>query len=56
LILGTSLPAQTKTYKPIGHGQLIDLTLEGIEKAGFKLDKETYIIDQIVNISEVNTL
>ena len=42
LILGTSLPAQTKTYKPIGHGQLIDLTLEGIEKAGFKLDKETY--------------
>jgi hypothetical protein len=42
LILGTSLPTQTRTYKPIGHGQLIDLTLEGIEKAGFKLDKEIY--------------
>ena len=42
LILGTDLPAQTRTYKPIGHGQLIDLTLEGIEKAGFKLDKEIY--------------
>lgn len=42
LILGTTLPAQTRTYKPIGHGQLIDLTLEGIEKAGFTLDKETY--------------
>jgi hypothetical protein len=42
LILGTSLPAQTRTYKPIGHGQLIDLTLDGIEKAGFKLDKEIY--------------
>lgn len=42
LILGTSLPAQTRTYKPVGHGQLIDLTLDGIEKAGFKLDKEIY--------------
>lgn len=42
LILNTALPAQTRTYKPIGHGQLIDLTLEGIEKAGFTLDKETY--------------
>lgn len=42
LILGTTLPAQTRTYKPISHGQLIDLTLEGIEKAGFTLDKETY--------------
>lgn len=42
LILNTALPAQTRTYKPVGHGQLIDLTLEGIEKAGFVLDKEIY--------------
>jgi len=46
LILGTTIPAQTSTYKPIGHGQLIDLTLEGIEKAGFKLDKEIYTAAQ----------
>ena len=46
LILGTTLPAQTRTYKPIGHGQLIDLTLEGIQKAGFTLDKEIYTATQ----------
>jgi hypothetical protein len=42
ILLSTPLPTQTRTYKPVGHGQLIDLTLNGIEKAGFKLDKETY--------------
>lgn len=36
-------PIQTKTYKPVSHGQLIDLTLEGIEKAGFTLDSAKYI-------------
>ena len=42
LIVGTQVPAQTRTYKPIAHDQLIDLTLEGIQKAGFTLDKEIY--------------
>ena len=42
LLLNTPVPAQTRTYKPVSHGQLIDLTLNGIEKAGFILDKETY--------------
>ena len=42
LIISAPVPAQTRTYKPIAHSQLIDLTLGGIEKAGFKLDKETY--------------
>lgn len=42
LIIGATVPAQTRTYKPVSHSQLIDLTLGGIEKAGFKLDKETY--------------
>lgn len=41
-LTGTELPKETKSYKPVGHGQLIDLTLESIESAGFKLDKETY--------------
>jgi hypothetical protein len=42
LIIGATVPAQTRTYKPVSHSQLIDLTLGGIEKAGFKLDRETY--------------
>jgi len=52
LIISALVPAQTRTYKPIAHSQLIDLTLNGIEKAGFKLDKETYssaIDGQIAN-------
>jgi hypothetical protein len=42
LIMNTPVPVQTRTYKPVSHSQLIDLTLNSIEKAGFKLDKETY--------------
>ena len=42
ILLQTAVPQQTRTYKPVSHGQLIDLTLDGIEKAGFKLDKEMY--------------
>ncbi len=42
LLLQAELPTKTRSYKPISNGQLIDLTLEGIEKAGFKLDKELY--------------
>lgn len=42
LLLSAPVPAQTNTYKPISHGQLIDLTLNGIEKAGFKLNTELY--------------
>lgn len=39
---GAELPKETKTYKPVSHGQLIDLTLESIHQAGFVLDKELY--------------
>jgi hypothetical protein len=42
LLLATPLPVQTSTYKPVSHAQLIDLTLGGIQKAGFTLDKELY--------------
>lgn len=41
-LLGATTPVQTRTYKPVLHEQLIDLTLSGIEKAGFKLDRESY--------------
>ena len=42
MLLATALPEQTRTYKPVSHNQLIDLTLEGIHHAGFQLGKEFY--------------
>ena len=42
LIMNTPVPVQTRTYKPVSHSSLIDLTLNSIEKAGFILDKEVY--------------
>lgn len=42
VLMGIPLPNQTKTYKPISHRQLIELSLEGIDKAGFIIDKEIY--------------
>ena len=51
LLLSTPLPEQTKSYKPISHEQLIDLTLSGIEKSGFKLETELYSSAQEGNIA-----
>ena len=42
VLLKAQVPQQTRTYKPITHQQLIDLTLESIQQAGFSLDKELY--------------
>jgi len=41
-LLVTPTPSETRTYKPITHGQLIDLTLNSIVNSGFKVDKEIY--------------
>jgi hypothetical protein len=41
-LIAAPIPAQSRTYKPITHQQLIDLTLESILQAGFKLGKEVY--------------
>ncbi len=41
-LIATPLPEQTRTYRPISHQQLMDLTLESIHQAGFKLGKEVY--------------
>jgi hypothetical protein len=41
-LTGADVPRETKSYKPVSHGQLIDLTLESIHQAGFVLDTETY--------------
>ena len=50
-LTGTDLPKETRTYKPVSHGQLIDLTLESIHQAGFKLDTETYSAAREGNIA-----
>ena len=42
VLVRAQVPQQTRTYKPITHQQLIDLTLESIQQAGFTLDKELY--------------
>ena len=41
-LVHAAVPMQTKTYRPISHTQLMDLTLESIHQAGFTLDKELY--------------
>lgn len=42
IILNAEVPAQTRTYKPVSNSQLIDLTLNGLNNAGYTLDKEYY--------------
>jgi hypothetical protein len=39
---GIELPRQTETYKPVSHGQLIDLISESVDKAGFTISKQSY--------------
>lgn len=41
-LLKAPLPEETRTYKPISHAELIELTLSSIHGAGFKLDSERY--------------
>ncbi len=41
-LINAMVPVQTRTYKPITHEQLIDLTLNSIYGAGFTLDSESY--------------
>lgn len=36
------VPEETRTYKPITHAELIDLTLSSIYRSGFTLDTELY--------------
>ena len=41
-LLKAPLPEETRTYKPVSHAELIELTLNSIYGAGFKLDSERY--------------
>jgi hypothetical protein len=51
ILLNAEIPQQTNTYKPVSHGQLIDLTLNSIEKAGFTFDREMYSTARDGNIA-----
>jgi hypothetical protein len=51
ILINADIPRQTKTYKPVSHRQLIDLTLNGIHNAGFKLDSESYSAARDGNIA-----
>jgi hypothetical protein len=42
MLLAAPVPQQTRTYKPVSHLELMDLTLESIYQAGFTLDQERY--------------
>jgi len=51
LILSTPLPYETRSYKPVSHKQVIDTVLEGIDKTGLQVDKETYSSSMDGNIA-----
>ena len=51
LLINAELPQQTKTYKPISHQQLMDLTLESIHSAGFELGTELYSSARAGNVA-----
>lgn len=42
LLIDAPVPKQTKTYKPVSHQELMDLTLESIHQAGFTVQSENY--------------
>lgn len=42
MLLAAELPQETRTYRPVSHQQLMDLTLESIYKAGFELETENF--------------
>lgn len=50
-LMAVPLPKETRTYKPVSHRELMDLTLESIHQAGFKLEKELYSWAQDGNVA-----
>ena len=42
-MLSAVVPKQTRTYKPVSHQELIDLTLESVYQSGFELSDQSYI-------------
>jgi len=50
-MLSAPVPQQTKTYKPVSHRELMDLTLESIYQAGFSLESQQYTTAREGNIA-----
>jgi hypothetical protein len=44
-------PVDTRTYKAMSHERLIDLTLEGIQQSGFKLERQDYSMARKGNVA-----
>ena len=42
ILINAVVPSETRTYKPVSHQQLIDLTLNSIYEAGFQVGQELY--------------
>ena len=42
LLISAEVPASTKSYKAVPHQQVIDCTLEALDKAGLILSSERY--------------
>ena len=42
LMISAPVPKETKTYKPVSHKELIDLTLESIYQSGYALESQSY--------------
>ena len=41
-LISVEMPLATRTFKPISHADIINLTLESIYASGFELESETY--------------
>ena len=50
-LISAEIPRQTRTYKPVSHEQLIDLTLESIHQSGFQLSEESYACARNGNVA-----
>ena len=44
LLKAIPVPDNTRTYKNFSHSKLMDITLEGIDRSGFKLKNESYTL------------
>ena len=55
MLLAAPVPQQTRTYKPVSHAELMDLTLESIHQAGFTLDQERYTSEEKVKLLMVSS-
>ena len=44
-------PIDSRTYRAISHEQLINLTLEGIQNSGFKLERQSYSMARKGNVA-----